>query len=237
MAPARIEARVQRPEPLEGIKVALLPKKTRNEAVQLDLKLRYGNAENLKGLVDAASFLPALMMRGTKQLSRQQIQDTLDRNRGRLSLQGGPGLISVSIETRRSTLPAVLEVLRQVLREPTLPADEFEILKTERLARLDAARTDPSRLASIRLSRLLASYPADDVRYTPTVDEQVERVKASTLEQVKTLFTQYLGAGHGELAIVGDFEPSEVLPLVARALESWKSDKPYARIERPYQGN
>ena len=131
VAPARIEARIQRPEPLEGIKVALLPKKTRNEAVQLDLNLHYGNAENLKGLVEAASFLPTLMMRGTKQLSRQQIQDTLDRNRARLSLRGGPGTISVSIETRRSTLPAVLEVLRQVLREPTLPASEFEILKTE----------------------------------------------------------------------------------------------------------
>ena len=235
VAPARIEARIQRPGPLEGIKVALLPKKTRNEAVHLDLNLRYGNAENLKGLVEAASFLPTLMMRGTKQLSRQQIQDTLDKNRARLSLRGGPGLISVSIETRRSTLPAVLDVLRQVLREPTLPASEFEILKTERLSGLEESRTDPSRLASIRLSRLLATYPPDDVRYAPTVDEEIDRVKKSSLEQVKTLAAQYLGAGHGELAIVGDFEPSEVLPLVARALDSWKAEKPYARIERAYQ--
>ena len=35
---------------------------------------------------------------------------------------------------------------------------EFEILKNERLARLDQSRTDPSRLASNRLPRLLASY-------------------------------------------------------------------------------
>ena len=237
VAPARIEARVQRPEPVEGIKVALLPKKTRNEAVQLDLNLRYGDAENLKGLVETASFLPTLMLRGTKQLSRQQIQDTLDRNRARLSLRGRPGQISVSIETRRSTLPAVLEVLRQVLREPTLPASEFEILKNEQLSQLEQSRTEPSRLASIRLARLLASYPPDDVRYAPTIDEEIERVKTSSLDQVKTLYAQYLGARHGELAVVGDFDPSEVLPLVAKALDSWKAEKPYARIERPYQGD
>jgi zinc protease len=235
VAPARIEARIQRPEPLEGIKVALLPKKTRNEAVHLDLSLHYGNADNLKGLAEASSFLPTLMMRGTKQLTRQQIQDALDRNRARLSLRGGPGAISVSIETRRSTLPAVLEVLRQVLREPTLPASEFEVLKTESLARLEQSRTEPSGLAMVRLTRILASYPPDDVRYQPTIDEEIERVKASRLEQVNTLYQQYLGAEHGELAVVGDFEPSEILPLVAKALESWKAEKPYARIERPYQ--
>ncbi len=235
VAPAKIEARVQRPGPLEGVKVALLPKKTRNEAVNLSLSLRYGNAENLKGLVEAADFLPALMLRGTKTLSRQQIQDALDRDRARLSIRGATGLISVSIETRRSSLPAVIEVLRQVLREPTLPADEFEILKSERLARLDQSRTDPSRLASNRLGRLLASYPADDVRYTPTIDEEIARVRASSLGQIKTLYEQYLGAGQGELALVGDFEPSEVLPLVAKALDSWKSWRPYARIERTYQ--
>ena len=68
----------------------------------------------------------------------------------------------------------------------------------------------------IRLSRILASYPPDDVRYQPTIDEEIERVKASRLEQVETLYQQYLGARYGELAIVGDFEPSEVLPLVAK---------------------
>jgi zinc protease len=235
VTPARIEARIQRPEPIEGIKVALLPKKTRNDMVHVDLNIRYGNAENLKGLTEAAGFLPTLMLRGTKQLSRQQIQDTLDKNRAQLSLRGGPGLLSVSIETRRASLPAVLDVLRQVLREPTLPADELEVLRSQRLTRLEQSRTDPTRLAANRLSRLLASYPPDDVRYSPTIDEEIERVKAARLDQIRTVYQQYLGAGHGELAIVGAFEPSEILPLVARALDSWKAEQPYARIEHPYQ--
>ena len=57
--PLAIEARVLRPEPIAGVKLAFLPKKTRGESVQLRLTLHYGNAENLKGLNEAASFLPA----------------------------------------------------------------------------------------------------------------------------------------------------------------------------------
>ena len=58
--PKNIESRVKRDE-LEGIKVTLLPKKTRSAEVHLSLTLRYGNEQDLKGLVDAASFLPQLM--------------------------------------------------------------------------------------------------------------------------------------------------------------------------------
>ena len=47
----------QRPEPIAGVKLAFLPKKTRGESVQLRLTLHYGNAENLKGLDDASGFL------------------------------------------------------------------------------------------------------------------------------------------------------------------------------------
>ncbi len=205
------------------------------------MTIRYGNAENLKGMVEATDLLPALLVRGTKSMSRQQIQDALDKNRARLSLSGGgaptmmpigsPGLIVVSIETRRANLPAVLDILRQILREPTLPADEFEILKNEAIAGLEQGRTDPAILARNRLPRLMGHYAPDDVRYSPSIDEEIERVKATKLDQLQKLYNEYLGAGHGELAVVGDFEPSEVLPLVGKVLEGWNAKQPYARVE------
>jgi zinc protease len=235
VAPAEIQARIRRPDPIEGVKVALLPKKTTGETVSLQLTLRYGNADNLKGLVDAADFLPSLMVRGTKNLNRQQIQDRLDKNRARLNAFGGPGTAAFNVETKRAYLPSVLEVLREVLREPTLPADEFELLKAQRLTRLEQGRTQPQALAFVQLQRLLTKYPEDDVRYVPTIDEHIARIKGTTLDQVKRLYRDYLGSGHGELAIVGDFEPSEALPILARALESWKAKESYARIEEPYQ--
>ena len=49
VSPAAIEARLQRPEPIAGIKLAFLPRKTRGESVYLRMTLRYGDSENLEG--------------------------------------------------------------------------------------------------------------------------------------------------------------------------------------------
>ena len=90
---------------------------------------------------------------------------------------GGAGTLSYSIETKRANLPAVLEILRQVLREPTLPESEFEVMKNERIAGLEQGRSDPMRQAINHLQRLLSQYPSDDVRYVPTIEEQIERTQ------------------------------------------------------------
>lgn len=234
--PEAIKARIQHPDDIEGVKLALLPKKTRGESVQLTLTLHYGDENNLKGLVAADGFLGGLMIRGgTKNLSKQQVQDELDKNFARLVGGGGMGSLTFTVQTKRANLAATLEILRQILREPLLPEDEFEVMKTAELASLDSSRTEPTALASTQLRRLLSNYPADDVRYTPTIEEEIERTKAADIEQVRKLYNEYLGSAHGELAIVGDFEPSEVLPILEKTLADWKPSQNYARIERPYQ--
>ena len=243
VAPLAIQSRVLYAQPIEGMKLAFLPKKTRGEAVQVVLNLRYGNAESLKGLTEAGSLLPDLMLRGTAKLSREQIQDTLDQNFARLGAGagrggmggGGAGLATFSIQTKRANLPAVLDLLRQILREPSLSVDELELIKQAGLTQLEAGKTDPTALGINRLQRTVSPYPKDDVRYVPTIDESIERLKAVSIEQVKTLYKDFLGANHGELAIVGDFEPSEITPVLEQTFKGWGALKPYARIDRPYQ--
>jgi zinc protease len=68
------------------------------------------------------------------------------------------------------------------------------------------------------------------VRYVPTIDESIARTKALTLDQVKKLYADYLGAGAGELAVVGEFEPEATLSLLRPALAGWRAKMPYARI-------
>src|SRR5207247_4138197 len=131
VSPANIDTRTTRTTLPEGIEVALLPKKTRGESVHLGLALRYGTGETLKGYQTAASLLPALMLRGTKNLTRQQISDELDKNKATLNANGDTGEATFLLHTKRENLPAVLNLLEQILREPTLPADEFDILRRQ----------------------------------------------------------------------------------------------------------
>jgi zinc protease len=253
VTPSNVESRVQRSELPEGIKVSLLPKKTRGQEVHFNLTLRYGNEENLKGLEPASGFLTALMERGTKKMTYQQLRDELDRLKATLGGGGGgggrggrrggggggPSLGSVgfSIQAKHDTLPEVLELLRQVLREPLLPKDQFDLLKRERLARMEQMKSEPAMLGPLALQRELSPYSKDDIRYVPTIEESIERMQSVTYDQVVKLYNEYLGSQNGELTIVGDFDPDACMPILKATLSGWKAAKPYARITMPLVGN
>jgi len=143
------------------------------------------------------------------------------------------GAVSFSSQAKRETLPEVLKLLQQVLREPALPKEEFEVMKRERLAALEQMKTEPAMLAPRWLQRQLSPYSKDDVRYTPTVEESIERLTAATYEQVVELYRDYVGSQAGELTIVGDFDTNACLPILKDALAGWKAAKPYARIASP----
>jgi zinc protease len=230
--PANIEQRVQRSELPSGIKVALLPKKTRGEAVIVDLTLRYGNARSLKGYTTAAGLLPRLMTRGTRTHNRQQLHDELDRLHTKAAASGGAGTLNITLQTYREQLPAALRLAGEILREPTLPQEEFDVLKRQGRERLEQGLKEPFALAFLALSRKLSPYPADDVRYVATIEEDLARLDAVTLEQVRKLYAEQVGAIAGELVVVGDFDATAVPGLVQEFLKDWKPPVPYERIAR-----
>jgi zinc protease len=243
---ANVEKRTTRTKLPTGIKVALLPKPTRDEEVTLALTLKYGNAESLRELREAASLLPGLMLRGTKKLSYQQLRDEMTRldvqigtggfgggrgGRGGGGGGGSAGSATFSVRARRSTLPAALELLKQILREPALDEKELAITLQSRITALEESRTDPQSLASDLLSRTLSPYPTDDIRYNTTPDEQIARFSAVTIDQVRRVHAEFLGATEGELVILGDFDPQATQAKINELLAGWKSNQPYARIQ------
>jgi zinc protease len=141
--------------------------------------------------------------------------------------------VSFSIQAKRDTLPAVIAILRQVMRDPALPADQFELIQRERLAALEQMRTEPAMLAPRMLQRQLSPYPKEDIRYLPTVEESIERLRNVTRDQVAQLYHDYVGSQAGELTIVGDFDSDACLAALKDSLQNWTAAKPYARIPMP----
>jgi zinc protease len=229
--PENIEKRVQRSE-LGAVKVALLPKKSRGEAVEVSVTLRYGNADSLKGQTTAAEFLGDVLERGTSKHTFEQLQDELNKHQIKLSVGGDVGRLTVSIQCKRATLPRALELLREVLREPSFPKDEFDVLKRQQLTQLRASSTEPQTLARIALLHKVHPYSPDDVRYVPTIEESLARVEKLTVEQVRQLYEQQVGAAAGEVAVVGDFDAAATSRALGEVLKDWKAGTPYKRIER-----
>jgi zinc protease len=247
-SPENLDARTRIVE-LGGIKAALLPKKNRGETVSLVLRLHYGNEESLKGQTVAATMLPGLMLAGTKKHDRQALREELDAlgiritpglggfggrggRRGGPGLGGTPGELTFSVEAKRSTLPTALKLLGEILREPAFPAAEFDTQKRRSRAMSEMMRTEPAALAANRLSRALAPYSPTDVRYVPTAEENEKRLEEITLPQVIALYEKQLGATHGEVAIVGDFDAEPTLAAIRDMLKDWKSEVPVKRIGR-----
>jgi zinc protease len=232
VTPDNIEARTKRVKLAPGIDAALLSKKTKGEVVQLRLAVRYGTTESLGEFATAADFLAELMAKGTKDLTRAELQDELDRQKASLSAMGTAGAVIIAVETRRANFPAVLELVRKVLREPRLDADELEVLMNRELADLESHRTEPQAIASKTLQRLFNKYPATDVRYVPTVDEEIARIKNLKVETLRTMHAEFLGNQAVQLAVVGDFDVAETTPRLQALFADWKAAKPYSRIER-----
>jgi zinc protease len=231
VTPAKIEARTQRTA-IDGIQVALLPKKTRGNVVVVRLTLRYGDKQSLAGFNKAAEALPVLMTRGTKLLTRQQIQDLLDQNLATLQAAGQPGEATFAIQTKRDNLPAVLDILRQVLREPTLPASELEIWRQQVRSDLEQGLTDPQALAVRKVQRILSPYPTNDVRYIPTLEEELKQLQDLEAAAVRKLYAEFLGSQAGQLVIVGDFDAESTLKTCQAMLQGWKARQPYERFGR-----
>jgi len=233
-SPSNIQARTRLSSLPAGMKVALLPKKTRGQTVHASIVLHFGDEKSLVGKSAAADLAADMLMRGTTHRTREQIKDELDRLRAQVGVSGKATQATVSIETVRENLPAVLRLVAEVLRSPFFPEKELETLRQENLAAIEEQKSDPNALGQTTYSRHMNPYPKGDVRYVETPDEALADYKAATSSDVKKFYSDYYGASRGEMAIVGDFDEPQILALLSELFGDWKSPHPFERVPRPY---
>lgn len=234
--PENIEKRTTRGAFDNGLKYALLPKETRGDAVTATISLRFGTLESLKGKAVIADLAASMLDRGTRNLTRQQIKDKLDALKASVGVGGGASSATASIVTDHEHLNDVLKLVREILREPAFPSDEFEKLKQEWLAGLEQQKTDPQSLASNLYARVSRPYfTTDDPRYTRTFEEAAKAIEAVTLEEVKQFHREFYGASDATVAVVGDFDPKTSVEVLRSAFADWKSPSPFVRIGEDYR--
>jgi zinc protease len=230
-----IEARTTRKELKGGIKAALLPKKTRGGKVELQLALHFGDEKSLRGKATIAQLAGATLTRGTAKKSYQDIQDLEDKLKSRIDISGTPGTFTLTIETLRDQLPAALDLAAEMLISPTFPDKELELVKQDRLARLEQQLTDPSTLAWTALSQITTPWPKDDPRYIWSPAERIAAIKGVRAADLRQFHRDFLGVTKAELVVVGDFDAAALTAQVEKVFGGWRSKRPYARLaQRPF---
>jgi zinc protease len=234
--PKNVEARVIRATLPNGLKLVMLPKKTRGGTVVAVMNVRFGDEKSLFGKSTAGSMTGALLMRGTATKNRQQIQDETDKLKAQISVNGSVDSASASIRTLEANLPDSLRFARELLREPSFPESEFEQIRQQRIAGAESGKTEPNTLAPLDMGRHFnAKYQRGDTRYASTIDEQIEDLKAVKLDDVRAFYKQFYGPGEGEIVISGQFDPEATKKLVTELFGDWKSASHYTDIPNNYE--
>ncbi len=234
-SPANIDARTVRVTLPNGMKLALLSKKTRGGTVNAALTLHFGDEKAVFGKGTVASMAGAMLMRGTTKHNRQQIQDEFDKLKARVGVSGSATGADASISTIRASFPDALRLAAEVMRQPAFPESELELIRQSSLSRVEQGRSEPQQMALTEMNRhLFAQYSKGDTRYVPTVDESIENLKAVNLADVKKFYSDFYGASNAELAVVGDFDVAEVQKLATELFGNWKSTAPFTDVTRTY---
>ncbi len=226
-----IDARTQTGEFKSSLEYAFLSKETRADAVQARLSLRYGSSATLKNKRMAATFTGMMLNKGTKSMTRQELEDKLVELKASVRIGGGAEGAYAIIETERDQLSAVIALVSEMMQEPSFPAEEFETIRQEELASLEQNRSEPQAIAITELNRRMSNYDKSDPRYTMNFDEEVAAINALTLDEVKAFYKEFYGATDATIAVVGDFDEAAVTQTLEENFANWESPTRYERLK------
>lgn len=230
-----VEQGIQRSQLNNGMKIALRPLPKASGPVQGHLNLRFGDLKQLRGQQAVSDLAGTLLIRGSQTLSHQDIVDRANRLGAGFSIVPNGGVLTVRFESPKDSLPELLELITEVLQQPSFPLHEFELVKRQRLQALRTPANTPAAVAGLELRRQVETYAQGDIRQRVEPEEMLAAVDAVSHDDVQRFHESFYGAQHGELAISGDFEVEQVQTQLNTLFGSWMSKAPYRREPVSYQ--
>src|SRR5690606_34570660 len=147
--PENIENRTTKVKLSNGLELAMLPKKTRGNVVSAQMTVRFGDEQSLKNKGALPSLTASMLNKGTTNRTRQQIKDELDRLNARVGIVSSANQVTLSIETIKDNLPAVIKIVSDILKNPIFDGEELEKLRQEQIAMIESQRSEPQAIASL----------------------------------------------------------------------------------------
>jgi predicted Zn-dependent peptidase len=168
-----------------------------------------------------ASVTAELLTKGTKTRSATQIAEEIDFVGGSLNATASWDATNVSVFVLKKYLGVGVDILQDVVLNPTFPEEEIERVRTQRLASIKQSKAEAGYLAGVRFSKeLFAGHPYANV--SGGNEESIQKMKRDDL--VKFYQTHFI-PNNSFIIFAGDITPSEALPLVEKYFGGWKKGK------------
>ena len=165
-----------------------------------------------------ASVTAELLTKGTKTRSATQIAEEIDFVGGSLNATASWDATNVSVLVLKKYLGVGIDILQDVVLNPTFPEEEIERVRTQRLASIKQSKAEAGYLAGVRFSKeLFAGHPY--ANESGGNEESIQKMKRDDL--VKFYQTHFI-PNNSFIIFAGDITPSEALPLVEKYFGGWK---------------
>ncbi|NMP32209.1 insulinase family protein [Thalassotalea sp. M1531] len=217
-----------------GVKVALLTKKTRGESVVFTLSSQMGDLKSLKDMSSIGDLTGSMLMRGSENYTREQLKDEFDKLKANASIGGSAqGSFARIVTTKENLVPAI-NLAAEVLKKPAFDKKEFEQLVSTTEVDIEQQLQDPQAIAFREYSRKQNPFDKSHPRYIPTMEEELALLKSVQLKDLNAFHNKFYGANNMQVSVVGDFNEKAVIDSLNELFGDWKSKTDYERIAHPY---
>jgi len=187
--------------------------------VTYTLGMRFGAFADPPEMPGAASMAASMLTRGTKGYDYQALAEELDTYA--ISLGGGVSLDSGRVNASAVTPQAgrAMELLAEVVRRPTFPADELPKLVKQARTGLAITERSPQYLADRELRRqMFSGHP-----YARLPDPQSDQLDDLTVEGLSGWWQTYVRPDTTVLYVAGDLAPERAFELAEEHFGGWKA--------------
>jgi zinc protease len=210
---------------IDGLEVEVA-RRGRVPLVSVRLVVQCGSAQDPKERLGLADFTVRLMRRGTTRLDADALNEAVEFVGGTLAVFAAEDFVALAVTTPAEHLGDMLEVLAQMVREPTFPAHEFETERDRTLAQFANDLDDAGLLADRALQRAIwGSHP-----YGHDVAGNSASVQRLVRDDLVGFHRDYFGPRASRLVLVGAVDLPTARPLVERAFAGWRGGPSGPRV-------
>jgi len=208
--PPRVERTLGNGLRVVAVRYATVPK------VSAILTVKAGLAVDPAGKPGLAQLVAESAQEGTTTRSSEQLKREVFAMGAALSGAAGQDSTSFQMRGLAETLPRMLTVLADVVRNPTFPQAEVDLIKANTAQQLQAQMASPQFVANkVFRQTLFGDHPYARTGVTPDTLPAIDR--ASIVEYHKT----YYRPNYAFLVVVGDVAPDVVFSAAEQAFGGW----------------
>ncbi len=186
--------------------------------------VRAGSAFDPPAHPGLANLTAELLLRGTSKRSGPQLDEAIEFVGGSLSVDADRDGVTISLSVLKKDLALGLDLLAEVLLEPSFPEEELTRKVTEIQAAIRRSEDDPESVAGRALAALV--YPGHPYGH-PVVGTEAS-VGKLTRAQVVEFYRRHYRPDAMILAVVGDARRDEVVKELSARLAWWTAPRAVA---------